>query len=302
MTGASRRPRVAMVGVALASFAVLMAASAAWACTPTANLKVSAGKANSGTSITLTGVQFHEKEVTVSLLKDDGQFVSTLWAGKGPEFTQPVTIPSVQPGMYIISARSDGSGYGSNVFIEVTSPAGDESPSVPQPSAQATPTQSAVPAQAPTQSSQATATQPAAVPTANTPAATTSPAVSAIPDPAPTQVAAASPAQPRVRIAPTASASPGPAAASPERSAVAEEPQPAAEPADEGTSADQATGSSERSRLRLGTSAAGDRGLQFGSGVFLLSVGLVGLVAAAGIPAVRRQRASALATRGGTKR
>jgi hypothetical protein len=300
MTGS--RARVVTLAAVFAT--VILAGSAAWACSPARGAAISSQPQSglAGTQVSISGAEFAAASTGKSGVVEirwNGVGGTLLAETAGPDFSQTITIPNVAANVYTINAiQRDLEGNiiaNAATAFAVTTP-GAPAPSAPTASTPADPAPTApAPAPAPTQAAPAPSAQAApAVSTAApapAPAPTQSRTAAPAPKPAAPAAATPAPAAPAPAAAPTEAASPEPAAAP-----VAAEPVTAV-PSDATASGDLWRGFESTGSLR-GPGLAGDpasAGSGAGSwiGAALLAAGTIALLSTFSVLGLRRRRVTA---------
>lgn len=131
----------------LGGLAILLAsASLAWACVPRGAVAVSPGSGPSGTTLTVDGSGFPDREKVD--IRWDSSTGAKLGEATGPDFSVQVTIPSAAPGVHYVKVATTGEHATHSEAaapFEVTAP-----PPPPDPEPTPTPSPTATPAPGPT--------------------------------------------------------------------------------------------------------------------------------------------------------
>ena len=291
--------RTRVVALAAVFATVVLAGSAAWACSPARGAAISSQPQSglAGTQVSISGAEFSAASAGKSLveIRWNGVDGTLLAQVAGPDFTQTITIPNVASNVYTINAiQRDLEG---NVTANAATAFAVTTPGAPA-------------ASSPTASGPAAPAPAATAPAATAPAATPAPAPSGQAAPAPAATAAApAPTQSRPAApAKAAAPAPVPAAAAPAAPAAPTEspaasPEPAAPaatepvtavPSDATASGDLWRGFDSTGSLR-GPGLAGEpvsSGSDAGSwvGATLLAAGSLALLATFSVLGLRRRR------------
>jgi hypothetical protein len=110
------RVRRVLLGFGVLGAGLLIAASAAWACTNLATLNLSNAAGASGNTITVTGSSFHVASsgpavpVAIHWNGVAGPVLATVNPDATGNISAQVTIPSAQPGYYVLVATQQANG------------------------------------------------------------------------------------------------------------------------------------------------------------------------------------------------
>jgi len=125
----SRTARRTVMGVLSALAVVVGGAGLAWACTPSAYIFLSATGGSSGTTINVKGKEFAPGPVEIQW---NGVPEAQPTVANGPNFSVPVAVPDVEPGVYYLQATAVDDfggieGQATRAF-KVSVPAGERAP------------------------------------------------------------------------------------------------------------------------------------------------------------------------------